>query len=106
MARPKKVQMLQANDAMPPAVALVSSIEQLTENQMREALQPYASRNVKLDFDDNVWYLTQHKKVYDIHGKVLGSGDVKVCGTRQMPIKDFVYSLRELLIEITPGHQS
>lgn len=105
MGRPKKVQILQANDVIPTSTP-INLMEPLTETQMLEALQPYASRGVKLDFNDGVWFLTQHKKVYDNKGKSIGSGDVRVCGTRQMPIKDFIYSVRELMIEITPGHQS
>ena len=100
----KNVHMLQANDSMVIAPAPEAPKNYLLEDDIRDAIQPFVDRGVRLSLDDDTWYLTLNKKVYDVKGKVCGSGDVKICGNRQMPIKDLLYSARELMIEITPGH--
>ena len=98
--RKNAVAHLQANDTMEyaPKPAMIG----LTDEQIEEALQPYKASGVRLELTDTHWLLTLKKDVRDIKGRVIGSGDVKVTGTRQMPIKDFLYSISELLIPITP----
>lgn len=102
MGRPKKTVHLQAND--PFAKEYGQHSEMLTEEQIREALQPYVAKGVRVSIEDETWHMTLNKKVYNVHGKSIGSGDVSCCGTRYMPVKDLLYSARELMIEITPGH--
>ena len=98
--RPKSIPHLQANDAFTPNEAESESI--LTEDEMREALKPYEKSGIRLDITDETWFITLRKEARDIKNRVIGSGDCRVAGTRRMPVKDFEYSIRELLIPITP----
>jgi hypothetical protein len=100
--RPKKIAQLQANDPFEKQHG--SEVDMLTEDEIRDAAQPYVDKGVKLKIDDELWYMTLNKKVYNVHGKVIGSGDVTICGNRHMPVRDLQFSARELFIEITPGH--
>jgi hypothetical protein len=104
MARPRKVAVLQVNESPTPVV--VPDTNFLTEEQILEAMQPYEKRGVKIDITDTHWFLTLHKNVCNIHGKVIGGGEVKASGNRKMPVKDLIYSANELLVPITPITQN
>lgn len=102
MARPKKVSILQANDAT--SYVNPKEVDRLTEEQIRDAAQPFIDRGARLEVTSDHWVLSIRKTVYDLKGRHMGSGDIKICGNFKMPIKDFLFSANELMIPITaPG---
>ncbi|MDE2100403.1 MAG: hypothetical protein KGL39_24335 [Patescibacteria group bacterium] len=92
------VKMLQANDTFEEREQVVPQF--LSEEEIKEALKEYTARGVRIELTKDHWYLTLRKEVRDIKGRVIGAGDCRCQGVREMPVKDLLYSAEQLMIPL------
>lgn len=102
----RKMRHLQANDPFLGSEAnqpLTTGAPEdyLTEEDINTTLKPYVEKGVKVEFNDDQWFMTLHKQVFDARGRSLGGGPIKYTGTRRMPVKDLITAADELMIPIT-----
>lgn len=100
MAKAQRMQVLRAND---PIEAVETAPENfLSEAEITEAMAPYVVRGVKVDITDEHWFLTLKKQVRTTKGVVIGEGDIKIQGTRKMPMRDLIHAADEFMVPLTP----